>query len=282
MGKFMEYIVERENWAEGMIKGSNLAADLLKAVARGKISLNHSNNVYRANIKGGGALDIILKPTSNNENKVLKGNKAVYIAPGTLQGEEIKRPQIRLYIFNLLNMQNEIKGKSNMALNDMLKKFVQNNYTSSLISAFQHEINHALEEHSGIETFTAKSTYKPEDKSKMEKYRAYINKLEEVHSAIVESASPINEIWAKSLKQGKWKIQFGNKRVVNKEVRKILGATKAFRSNYTGLNNRKFIRGIYTTLAYLWDHYTKKDREREFSKPLIKDDLDAYLKTLGI
>jgi hypothetical protein len=121
----------------------------------------------------------------------------------------------------------------------------------------QHELEHAFEYDRGIDLFTKEANIEDND-SREDQMRKYMNQSHEINARIVQYLYKINSKWSNDLKNKKWKEKHHNAKLdVENELSNVTAEFHGIRY-LNEKNTKKFIKGVYTTLVYLWNHYNRQ------------------------
>lgn len=246
---YFRLFLERKTWSADILSGKKLANLIRKKITNGELSLYSHNNTISVKLPFSD-LKIKLKAFNNYKEDPTAG--AIF------KHDKKGDPLVEIYVFELYKPFRNYRGYPIDKLNNILLNFLEKSETSNvLFSALQHELEHALEEDRGI-AFFDKTPDQSTRKSEKAKLREYYNLPHEVNARIVQYIYPVNTAWLNDFEKGIWNEKHSNSDEVKTELKKIINKFKDIHLLSDG-NYRKFVKGVYTTLWYLWNHYSKQN-----------------------
>lgn len=275
---FKNFFLERKYWAKNTLLANDIADKILQSIQSGKLNLINNNMVVDLDIN---QVEILLKSFFNYKGE--SAANAQYFQKGYKfkSGKKTKLPLIEIYFFEMFSDLRNYRGRSINDLNSILQKFTNIN-RSKIKATLSHELQHAIDDENAY--YGSKSGYKAKSDDPTEKYKAYMNDVDEVTARIIEFLTPLNEKWEKQLKAGKWiamnstghlsdDVITGN---ITKRIVKDADITQWLIPKL----RKKFIKGIYSTVQYLWKHYKNAARKKERANKVSEKDLLAFLKSV--
>lgn len=249
-------IYERNTWGTDVLNADKVAKMMMQKILNGDLSLYSHNNSFTIELPKGN-LKIKLKAFNNYKNQNITGSEAFFA-----KSNDDEDSVIEIFIFEIYKKIKNFRGKKTEDLNNILYNFIKNNYGSQITQTLAHELEHAFESDKGIDMFES-------DEDREFKYSEYINSDAEINARIVEATYRVNASWAKESSSGTWHQKFNNNSIVKIEVMRIVSSFREF-SLLTEKNKKRFIKGIYTTLTFLWEHYNDRSNTMVSQKDLAE------------
>lgn len=235
-------ILERKTWGRDVLNASKVAKVMMNKILKGDLSLYSHNNTLTVPLPFGDLI-IKLKAFNNYKREDLKG------AAGYFIDNNGKNAIIEIFIFEILGNFKNYRGLNLESLNNILYNFIKSNFTTEILETLAHELEHAFESDRGIYAFSI-----DEPQTKLGS-KDYYNEIREVNARIIERLTQTNMRWTRDLKDGTWLYKHPDKDTVTRaETQAIVAKFKDFHM-LSNKNKQRFIKSIYTTLQYLWDHY---------------------------
>lgn len=259
-------ILERKTWGQDVLYASKVARIMMNKILKGDLSLYSHNNSFKVELPFSD-LTIKLKAFNNYKKENYSGSEAFFVSDDG-KGNAV----IELFIFEIFREMKNFRGKKLEDLNKVLYAFVKNNFTTKLLETIAHELEHAFESDRGIYSFSAGNNNRTEIGSKN-----YYNETREINARIIEQLINTNFRWAKHLNEGVWQYKYPNKDVVTRaETQSIVAKFKEFKF-LSNKNRQRFIKGIYTTLQLLWDHYNVQSNKNGLKRYITQRDIEKMV-----
>ncbi len=252
--EFFDLFLERKSWGENLVTGGKIAQLIASKIKSGKMSIIPPDNVIRINYQGT-RLKIVLKAFNNHRNnQQIKGANAYFTE------DAMGNPVIYIFLFEIFYHEISDKTKTYRGypiakLNTILQNFFQRGYSTNILSNLQHELLHAYERIVGTDVHTSKSTQpSPDEGNEQLNYIDYLNRPEEIHARIVQFAFDANKKWSDISKNPETDYFDDDRNGALKETRTAMSKFKHMRI-LDKENRKKFVKGVYTTLDFIWDYY---------------------------
>lgn len=270
MDSFKDFFIiqERKTWGKDVLNAQKIAKLLIKKVLKGDLSLYGHNNSFKVQLPNG-ELMIRIKAFNNFKDEV-EGAHAYY----TLNIKE-DYALIELFLFEIYGNMMNFRGQKKERLNDVMYHFFKNNYTTDVVGVLAHELQHAFESDRGASIFDkyTNKTGRPLDAEE------YLNTFPEMNARVVQFIYPVNTAWSKEVENDMWNDDDPNLSRVKFETVRIMNQFKTKDYAYlTPENQKRFAKAVYTTLSYLWNHYSVQSKKNMLAKQLTLAQIETKFK----
>ena len=247
---FFDIYLERKTWGADVLKSEKIIKLVIDSIKKGDLSLYSHNNtlIIKLPVKN---LKIRLKAFNNYSDPDQQGAAAVF------KFDKAKNPLIELFVFETFrDLKTKFRGRPLELLNRILFRIVNSNLSQRLYINLQHELEHAFESDKGIDMFDLKDDNDTKN-SKKKSEKEYFNEPAEINARIVQFIYPVNTKWSTDFENGEWLAKHSDPEEIKYQLKIIMDNAQG-KIHLTEKNLKKTMKGVYTTLQYLWDHYTKK------------------------